>query len=476
MLQGFPPLADRAPRRAVVIIEANEVPPRILRTFAAAAPSSHIARLLRESRVLTTEASDVPPNFLYPSQTYASLNTGVPYDRHRIHWYNDPKPVDYPLYWRILARSGCRVGLVNSLHTAPLDDLMDDDHIAFLIPEVFAPTPVTKPAEYRSFQRFHQQQANENRRVAAISLGLREARMALQLPSLGVTPGTMLQVAGIVTGAVARQVTKERLRNVPFMLTADMFMRLLSRHAVDLAVFFTNHVASSMHRYWYALFPDESPADAYEDEWVTRYAQEIPFALGLFDAFIGRVMDFARATDRVLIVNSGMGQCAHREPETNRASEYLVKDLGRFLATLGVPENTYQVRSAMAPHHTIEFPSAHDADQAFQTLDGLDVATPQPWLHVNANVLNITVRPDCVDRILQSLAATPAALGLVSVDIDDHGAGRHHPDGILIIDNGRAPAMDQDRLRIDYLEFAPALLKFFGVPRPRYMIEPRFEI
>ena len=47
---------------------------------------------------------------------------------------------------------------------------------------------------------------------------------------------------------------------------------------------------------------------------------------------------------------------------------------------------------------------------------------------------------------------------------------------MLIIDNGRAPTMDQDRLRIDYLEFAPAVLEFFGVPRPRYMIEPRFEI
>ena len=305
---------------------------------------------------------------------------------------------------------------------------------------------------------------------------MREARLALQLPSLGVTPGTMLHVARIVAGAVARQVTKERLRNVPFMLTADMFMRLLSRHAVDLAVFFTNHVASSMHRYWYALFPDESPADAYEDEWVTRYAQEIPFSLGLFDAFIGRVMDFARATDRVLIVNSGMGQCAHTKRNTNRASVYLVKDLGRFLATLGVPENAYKVRSAMAPQHTIEFPSAHDADQAFQTLDALDIGTPRPWLNVNGNVLTISVRQNLVDRMLRSLAATPAALGLVSVDIDDHGTGRHDPDGILIIDNGRAPAMDQDRLRIDYLEFAPAVLEFFGVPRPRYMIEPRFEI
>ena len=188
-------------------------------------------------------------------------------------------------------------------------------------------------------------------------------------------------------------------------------------------------------------------------------------------------MDFARATDRVLIVNSGMGQCAHTKGNTNRASVYLVKDLGRFLATLGVPENAYKVRSAMAPQHTIEFPSAHDADQAFQTLDALDIATPRPWLNVNGNVLTISVRQNLVDRMLRSLAATPAALGLVSVDIDDHdGTGRHHPDGILIIHNGRAPAMDQDRLRIDYLEFAPAVLEFFGVPRPRYMIEARFEI
>ena len=462
-----------------IVIEANEVPPRIFRKFAAAAPSSHIARLLREARVLTTEARDVRPGFLYPSQTYASLNTGVPYDRHRIHWYNDPKPPDYPLYWRIMARRGYRVGLVNSLHTSPLDDLMNDDHIAFLIPEVFAATPDTKPAAYRRFQQFHQQLTNENRRVAATTLGMREALMALQLPSLGVTPGTMVRVARIVAGAMARRVTKERLRNVPFMLTADMFMRLLSRHDVDLALFFTNHVASNMHRYWHALFPDEAPADVYKEEWVTRHAQEIPFALDLLDVFIGRVMDFARATGRVLIVNSGMGQCSNPTNDTNRASRYLLRDPGRFLATLGVPRHAYEMRSAMAPQHSFEFVSAHEADRAFRTLDALGISTARRWLDVNGNVLTISVRPDWVDSMPPSLAATttPGALGLVSVDTkDNYGTGRHHPNGILVIDNGHAPAEHQDRSSADYLEYAPAVLEFFGAPRPGYMIEPSFAI
>ena len=450
----------------------------MFRSFAEAAPSSHLARLLRESRVFTTEAGDVPPGFLYPSQTYASLNTGAPYVQHRIHWYNDPKPADYPLYWRILTRRGYRVGLVNSLHTAPVDELVNDDRIAFLIPEVYAATPTTKPSAYRSFQQFHQQVTSENRRLVTLSPGLREARMALRLPSLGVTPRTMLQVARIVAGTAARRATKERLRNVPFLLTADMFMRLLLRHPVDLAVFFTNHIASSMHRYWYAFFPDERPADAYDDAWVTRYAREIPLSLGLFDAFVGRVMEFARATDRVLIVNSGMGQCANPQPYTNRASQYMVKDLGRFLASLGVPEHSYEVRSAMAPQHTIEFSSAPAADQAFRTLDAWGVVPPRPWLDRNGNVLTISVRENWVDSMPPSLAATmtPDALGLVSVDIDDHGAGRHHPDGVLIVNTGQAPPADRDRFRIDYLEFAPAVLEFFGAPRPPYMIEPRFEI
>lgn len=84
--------------RKAIVIEINEVPVKVLNHYRQLKPNSHIARLLEQSLVLKTEARDVEEDFLYPSQTWGSLNTGTGYNQHKIHWYNDPKPHNYPLY------------------------------------------------------------------------------------------------------------------------------------------------------------------------------------------------------------------------------------------------------------------------------------------------------------------------------------------------------------------------------------------
>ena len=63
-----------------------------------------------------------------------------------------------------------------------------------------------------------------------------------------------------------KRVTKEYPQNVQFMLTSDMFVKMLKQNDVGLAVFFTNHIAGNMHRYWYASFPDECFSGAYYDD------------------------------------------------------------------------------------------------------------------------------------------------------------------------------------------------------------------
>src|SRR5215217_3151555 len=106
----------------MIVFEINEVPLRIFRHFQKLRPNSHLGRLMQASAVLETMALDVAESFLYPSQTWASLNTGAPYGQHKIHWYNDPKPLQFPLYWKVLADAGKTVGLVNTLHSSPGGD------------------------------------------------------------------------------------------------------------------------------------------------------------------------------------------------------------------------------------------------------------------------------------------------------------------------------------------------------------------
>lgn len=138
--------------RRLCIIEACEVPLRVWQTYADRHPASTIARLLTQGKVFRTVADDVEDEQLYPSQTCASLNTGLPYEEHGIRWYNDPKPDRHQFWWHQAACWGKRVSLVNVLHSSPLSELAAEGDYAFLIPDCFAADSDTHPENYRQFQ------------------------------------------------------------------------------------------------------------------------------------------------------------------------------------------------------------------------------------------------------------------------------------------------------------------------------------
>ena len=105
----------------LIVLEINEMPLRVFRQFQKMRPGSHLDELLKSSQVIETLAQDVDQAVLYPAQTWASLNTGASYSAHNIHWYNDPKPAECPLYWKTLAENGFSIGIVNSLHSSPAE-------------------------------------------------------------------------------------------------------------------------------------------------------------------------------------------------------------------------------------------------------------------------------------------------------------------------------------------------------------------
>lgn len=466
--------ASRKPK--AIAIEVNEVPLRVFRYFASLYPSSHIARLLQESCVMDTHAGDVPEGFLYPSQTWASFNSGVPYDRHRIHWYNDPKPKEYPFYWKILADHGRTVGIVNTLHSSPPEEYIKHERVKFLIPDVFGSSPSTKPAPYTPFQALNQRQSTENRRVSSLSLGVRDLPALASLPFLGVRLTTLVSIARLVVQIARRKVSRERLRNVQFLLLADIFVRLLKKSDVDLGVLFTNHIAGNMHRYWYALFPDDYPVKAYDDAWVRKYSSEVLHALMLMDEFVGRMMALCRQSGRVLIINSSMGQQANPTLDTNHKAQYIVEDIEKFLSRFGIGRDQYLVRAAMEPQYALEATSVESAKGIYETLKsgGSDTLRTITSLNQNMVTLSLWANPKEEEFPVLKQRLHYSDLGLRPIVVDDHHSGKHHPDGMLIVYN--SPTSRSSQNVVDYLEFAPAVLTFFGVPRSPHMKAPTFSI
>ena len=463
-----------------IVIEANEVPLRIFRHYQKLKPNSNISKLLENSLVLETRAEDVEESVLYPSQTWGSLNTGVAYDLHKIHWYNDPKPDVYPLYWKTVAQNNLSVGLVGTLHSSPADAYIKDENYKFVIPDCFASNNATKPEIYQDFQALNTSATKENGRATAMKFPKQKAVATLvKSPVLGIKSKTLFDAAGLMAKIKAGNVNKERLRNVQFNLLADVFLKQLQSKNVDLAIFFTNHIAANMHRYWYALFPEDYSLKVYDQEWIDKYSDEIMVSIELFDLFLGKVMNFCQQQERSLVIVSSMGQGASKKLKETHKHTYKLKNISKFIDQVcGDKQYSYEIDAAMVPQYSLKFNSEAEAQECFTVIEESKkhLQNINMKMYLNGRLITLTINlSKKADRFfIGDRSFSHQDLGFRKLMVEDHSSGRHCPEGSLIVYNSKTSSSSQET--VNYLEYAPAMLKFLGLNAAEYMLEPQFTI
>lgn len=455
--------------RRVVVVEVNEVPRRVLTDVAAMGRAPFIGSLLADDQVVDTIVSEQLPREMYPSQTWASLNTGVPWRDHRVWWYGDPKPAAFPLYWQVAARSGRSVGLVNTLHSSPLAVQCGDGDYRFVIPDCFASESDTMPGRYRSFQELNLRLTRENSRKADLrSIGSSISSGVRAMAGLGLSGSTHARLARLTVDVVGGRVPRERLRSGQFLVLSDVFLRLLTDEAPDLAVMFTNHVAAAMHRYWYALYPDDFSIEHYPPQWVARHRDEIPAAVEVLDRFLVRLDGWCRRNDRTLVVVSSMGQGPSRDLESDQTHDVVITDAAAFLAAVDLGSDpSPRVRGSMAPNLTLDCGTPGEARRVEARLAEVGGGHRRWRVDRVDEVVTLTygmtvLDPDTVMLDGRSLEA--AAAGLEVHAVDDHSSGRHIPEGVVAVANSPSFKQPADR-HVDYLDFAPAMLDLLGVSR-----------
>ncbi len=467
----------------ITVIETNEIPLRVFKHYQSIKPNSTISYLLDNSLVLETLAQDVDESFLYPSQTWASFNTGSPYDLHKIHWYNDPKPKEFPLYWRILANNGLNIGLVNTLHSSPAKSYADSDNYKFVIPDCFAIDSYTKPSYYKDFQAFNLKATSQNSRVSTLKAPLKEAfTTVLNLPRYGISKNTIFDGINLVSKILFKKVTKERLRNLQFPLLADMFLKQLQKHEPDLSILFTNHVAANMHRYWYGLFDSDWDYKLYDNNWINKYSQEIIESLDLLDYYLKQIVQLSKKNNRILVIVSSMGQHANQHlPEgiqKLKTHDFRLENAKKLVDKLISSRFQYRVDAEMVPHYSLEFSNSIEAEKCFteiqSSMKSLENISLKVDLNADTITLTVSLNPNAKSYSIKGKNFTHSEMGFVKFKIEDHHSGSHCPEGSLIIFNSNTSSSQTQT--VDYLEYAPAMLKYFGIQKPEYMLEPSFTL
>ncbi len=466
-------------RRKIAFLEANEIPFPIFDDYIASRPNSKLARSVPRCRQYTTRTPDTCR--LSPWITWPTLHRGVNNEKHRLLSFGQSHAeadAAYPPVWQLLVDRGLSAGVFGPLHTWPLPE--HPENYAFFLPDTFASTPESYPEVLTSFQKFNLIMARRSPRNVSAAVDIRSLTpFLLRAPRLGLRAKTSVAIARHPIGERRQTWKRARRRTFQPVLAFDLYMKQLEQHRPDFSNFFTNHVASAMHRFWAARYPDQYEQLELSQEWQQRYSGEIFFAMDWLDDMFGRLIAFAhRNPDYLIVTASSMGQAAASGQRI--ANQLYLREPAKLMGHAGLTPADWSQRPAMDPTVSL-LVSAEKAGQLGQYLSRLSIDGEPIRVSVRHETLfdialgqsNLEPRSDLVTQNRVPIPYSELGFELVEIEDEAGSTGYHVPEGsLLIYDPGDASIKDGSRPTVSTTDVAPAILANFGMEIPDYMNAP----
>lgn len=462
----------------IILFELNEVPLRIMDYYRKMRPNSWIARNFAHFRKYETYSEN--GGHLSPWNTWPTLHRGVSNHKHFITDFNqDLNEVDreFPPVWKILSENKVKTGVFGSLHSYPLPANHED--YAFYVPDVFAAGSECFPKSVELFQDINLKLSRKSARNVDSSIPYKDALTLLaKAPSLGFKFSTMLDVAKQLADEKMDSWKTVRRRTYQTVISFDVFMKLLKTEKPDFTTFFTNHVASSQHRYWAALFPDEYENLAYDDEWISTYNNEILFTMDKTDQMLKQLGKFIDShPEYQLVVTSSMGQDAN-ECELLETQLYIV-DHDKFFETLGFSNSEFEFLPSMLPqfNYSVSNPERFKAALDSLVIDG----GPVSYRELGNDRFSVDMGQNNVKDttvMVGDKKMTVEDLGMENVIIEDksNATAYHVPEGSLYIYDPAGTHSEQADTSVPTCEILPNIMKNYGLKPSGYMADTKTSI
>lgn len=460
-----------------IVYEMNEVPMRLIEHYVKERSTSAIAEILRRGRKLHTISED--KGILSPWVTWPTVHRGVTNDLHMLADFGqDLEEVDklFPSFYRLIAQNNISVGVFGSLHTYPPPQ--DLTNYEFYIPDTFAAGAECHPKEISAFQQFNLSMVDRSARNVSRSITISDLSTFLfKLPRLGVRFRTFGKVVKHLIAEVLNRDRRVRRRTVQAQLGFDIFHHRIKKNQPRVAGFFTNHVASAMHRYWPALFPCDYKESKFDPLWRKRFSREITAAMDEADAQIKRLKQICDKTQGAcLIITSSMGQAAV-DGEVTIFRQLLLEDKMKFLSFLGMNEALWSFKRSMAPRYVFQTESATEEAKFLAELSKLTINGEQidcenyakGVIRLKFGQENLVSDEICI--LKDGLRIDKSQLGLANIEIQDEAGSYayHVPEGILLVYFPGFNCSDDLRKTVSTSMIAPMLLKSLKINTPSYM-------
>lgn len=459
-----------------IVYELNEVPKRLFDFYADAFPSSAFSKLRALSHLYETNTADA--GHLSPWITWPTMHRGVSNLEHEISDLGqDLKSVnkEFPSVFNYLANNDLKVGVFGSLQSYPLPENLDN--YSFYIPDTFAAGSECFPKRLTDFQSFNLSMVKSSGRNVSKGIAVKEAaKFLLNAKKMGLNWSTAGKLANQV---FSEQINSDRLvrrRTSQVEIAFDLFFRQLSDTMPDICFFFTNHVASSMHRYWPTIFPNDYEDGRFDETWRKRWSMEIPHAVKVANFQLSQLMNFCDMKKIELIVCSSMGQQAVQEARPI-TKEVLITNIKALMKYLSISECDWEPRLSMAPQVVIK-PLSENVVKLLDQLDKISINGEKIKFFVTSSgdvrFEIALVEVDALTIYHDGKRISEKDLGVRIVNLQDAAGSYayHIPQGILlhyIPKNYSAKENSHNWRPVSTLDFCPSLIKSFGIKKPDYM-------
>lgn len=458
----------------IIFFELNEVPIRVFEYYITKRPNSWIANNYAKFKKYETITEN--QGHLSPWNSWPTLHRGVPSDKHYISDFNqnlNEVDKEFPPIWNILSENGIKTGVFGSLHSqeVPNSTLNYD----FYVPDVFAPNHECFPKDIELFQKINLNLSRKSGRNVDTSLPYSEVlKGLLKIRNFGFKLDTL--------SSVTKQLVEERIspwksvrrRTYQTVLAFDVFYKLLNDKKPDFVTFFTNHVASSMHRYWAALFPNEYEKLDYDQEWINTYSNEILFTMDETDKMLKKLGAFVdKNQDYKLIITSSMGQNAIECEPTE--TQLVITDNEKFMNMLGIHNSDgYKVMPAMVPQFNFVINESNmlkfEENLNKLMINGLAV----PYRKNDGNYFSIDIIYLNAKEVNINIGDTHFSIddsGLKNITIDDKSSctAYHIPEGHLFSYHPKYTTTDYSKEQLPTCDILPIIMNNYGIKRKEYM-------
>ncbi len=463
--------------RKIIFFELNEVPFQVVDYFCKQNPTSTLNRILSKCAQYETVNGD--EGHLSPWITWPTVHRGVTNHLHKIKDFGeDLSKVDqqYPPIWKILHQQKVTTGVFASMHSFPPPANYQD--YSFYVPDPFAGESMAHPQKLMPFQRFNLAMSRKSGRNVDTGIDLKSAsELMLSLPSIGVKTNTMIDVASQIVTERVKPWIKTRRRTFQTILAFDVFMKLLKKNKPAFCTYFSNHVASAMHRYWAATFPNEYDQYNLSPEWKETYKGEIEWTMKKFDAFLTRLVGFVgQHPEYKLVISSSMGQQA-TEAELILTESYC-KDFDKFMTFIGLSAEQWERRNAMHPQYNVQV-NAEKVAFVKQKLDAISINNAPlqfrekdgGFFSIDLGHRNLTTNYAVVNG--QNVPFEQMGLTNEAIDDETGSTAYHVPEGILLIYDTQKPATGERKKGVSSTAITPSILQGFGIKPPAYMTAER---